>query len=108
VVGDMEEDVGIVEDDPDAGVHHLLGDVLGGGGGGSDDADDVVGLLDALLKLIDMLNDDITDGTPDLLRVVVEDVVDHEPSLWEDGAARDGAPEVACADERDVVRLFET
>src|SRR5215203_4586599 len=80
--GDVQEDVGVVEDHPDIGVDHQVGDFLGGGGRGGDDADD--------------------------LRVVVEDVVDHETPLGEDGARRNGATEVARADQRDVVSLPET
>src|SRR5918994_1098126 len=54
-----------------------------------------------------MLDDDVAHGAADLLRVVVEDVVDDEAPLGEDGARRYGAAEVARADQRDVVGLPE-
>src|SRR5918911_1246135 len=98
-IGDVEEDIRVVEYYLDAGVCHQLGDVLGGGGGGGDDADHLVGLGDALLELVDVLDDDVTNGTPNLLRVVIEDIMDHEPPLGEDSAARDGAPKVTRPDE---------
>src|SRR3989337_3143854 len=75
-VGDVEEDVGVVEDNPDAGFDHQLGDTLSGGRGGGDNADDLVGLRDALLPLVSVLDDDVADGASNLLRVIVEDVVD--------------------------------
>src|SRR5215207_204032 len=105
--GDVQEDVGVVEDHPDIGVDHQVGDFLGGGGGGGDDADDLLGLGDALLELVYVLDDDVAHGASDLLRVVVEDVVDDEAPLGEDGASRYGAAEVARTDQRDVVGLPE-
>src|ERR687889_1501049 len=105
--GDVQEDVGVVEDHPDVGVDHQVGDFLGGGGRGGDDADDLLGLGDALLEFVDVLDDDVAHGASYLLRVVVEDVVDHEAPLGEDGARRYGAAEVARADQRDVVSLPE-
>src|SRR5215210_2537055 len=107
VGGDVQEDVGVVEDHPDIGVDHQTGDLLGRGGRGRDDADDFFGLGDALLELVDVLDDDVAHGAAYLLRVVVEDVVDHETPLGEDGARRYGATEVARADQRDVVGLPE-
>src|SRR3712207_7773170 len=80
-------------------------DVLGGGGGGGDDADDLLGLGHALGELVYVLDDHVADGAPDLVRVGVEDVVDDEAPLGQDGARRDGAPQVAGAHERDVVGL---
>src|ERR687889_276306 len=106
--GDVQEDVGVVEDHPDVGVDHQVGDFLGGGGRGGDDADDLLGLGDALLEFVDVLDDDVAHGASYLLRVVVEDVVDHETPLGEDGARRYGATEVARADQGDVVGLPET
>src|ERR687896_428391 len=105
---DVEEDVSVIEDDPDIGVDHQVGDLLGRGGWGRDDADDLLGLGDALLELVYVLDDDVAHGASDLLRVVVEDVVDDEASLGEDGARRYGTAEVACADQRYVVGLPET
>src|SRR5918994_3520888 len=105
VGGYVEEDVGVIEDDPDVGVDHQVGDLLGGGRGGGDDADDLLGLGDALRELVYVLDDDVAHGATDLLRSVVEDVVDDKAPLGEDGARRDGAPEVARADQRDVVGL---
>src|SRR5215203_6518340 len=105
VGGHVEEDVGVVEDDADVGVDHQVGDLLGGGGGGGDDADDLLCLGDALFELVYVLDDDVANGAPDLLRVIVEDVVDYEAPLGQDRARRDGAPEVARADQRDVVGL---
>src|SRR5215207_4406789 len=104
---DVEKDVCVIEDDPDLGVDHQVGDLLGGGGGGRDDADDLLGFGDALLELVYVLDDDVAYGASDLLRVVVEDVMDDEASLREDGARRYGATEVARADQRDVVGLPE-
>src|SRR5918999_5959088 len=104
---DVEEDVGVIEDDPDIGVDHQVGDLLGRGGWGCDDADDLLCLGDALLELVYVLDDDIAHGASDLLRVVVEDVVYDEAPLGEDGARRNGAAEVARADQRDVVGLPE-
>ena len=92
VGGDVEQDVGVVEDDADVGVDHEVGDVLGGGGGGGNDADDLLGLGDALGELVYVLDDDVADGAPDLVGVGVEDVVDDEAPLGQDGARRDGAP----------------
>src|SRR5215208_6166632 len=94
---------GYVEED--VGVDHQLGDLLGGGGGGGDDADELLRLGDALLELVYVLDDDVAHRAPDLIRVVVEDVVDDEAPLGQDGARRDGAPEVAGAHQRDVVGL---
>src|SRR5215207_11172915 len=105
VGGYVKEDVGVVEDDADVGVDHQVGDLLGEGGGGGDDADDLLCLCNALLELVYVLDDDVAHGAPDLLGVVVEDVVDDEAPLGQDGARRDGAPEVAGADQRDVVGL---
>src|SRR5215204_5164013 len=102
---DVQQDVGVVEDDPDIGIDHQVGDLLGGGGWGRDDADDLLGFGDALLELVYMLDNDVAHGASDLLRVVVEDVVDDEASLGEDGARRYGTAEVARADQRDVVGL---
>src|SRR5215218_9820042 len=102
---DVEEDVCVVEDNPDIGVDHQVGDLLGSGGRGRDDADDLLGLGDALLELVYVLDYDVAHGASDLLRVVVEDVVDDEASLGEDGASRYGAAEVARANQRDVVGL---
>src|SRR5215210_3869358 len=107
VGGDVQEDVGVVEDHPDIGVDHQTGDLLGRGGWGRDDADDLLGLGDALLEFVNVLDDDVAYGASDLLRVVVEDVVDDEASLGEDRARRYGAAEVASADKRDVVGLPE-
>src|SRR5215210_1528213 len=104
---DVQEDVGVVEDDPDVGVDHQVGDLLGRGGGGRDDADDLLGLGDALLELVYVLDDDVAHGASDLLRVVVEDVVYDEAPLGENGARRNGAAEVASADQRYVVGLPE-
>src|SRR5215218_5814205 len=87
--GDVKEDISIVEYHLDAGVHHQVCDLLSGGGGGGDDADHLLRLVGALFKLIYMLDDDVADGTPNLLRVVIEDVVDHEPPLGQNSAARD-------------------
>ena len=81
VGGNVEEDVSVVENDPDVGVDHQVGDVLGSGGRGGDDANDFLGLSYALLELVYVLDDDVADGAPDLLRVVVEDVVDDEAPL---------------------------
>src|SRR5215208_4094005 len=103
---DVQQDVGVVEDDPDIGIDHQVGDLLGGGGWGRDDADDLLCLGDALLELVYVL-DDVAYGAADLLRVVVEDVVDDEASLGENGARRYGAAEIARADQRDVVGLPE-
>src|SRR4028119_2035324 len=89
--------VGVVEDAADVGVGHQVRDVLGGGGGGGDDADDLLGLGHALGELVYMLDDYVTDGAPDLVGVRVEDVVDDEAPLGQDGARRDGAPQVAGA-----------
>src|SRR5215208_4118950 len=94
---------GYVEED--VGVDHQLGDLLGGGGGGGDDADDLLRLGDALLELVYVLDNDVAHRAPDLFRVVVEDVVDDEAPLGQDGARRDGAPEVAGTYQRDVVSL---
>src|ERR687895_2662415 len=105
---DVEEDVGVIEDDPDIGVDHQVGDLLGRGGWGCDDADDLLGLGDALLELVYVLDDDVAHGAADLLRVVVEDVVDDEAPLGEDGARRNGTAEVTRADQRYVVGLPET
>src|SRR5215216_4421815 len=104
---DVQQDVGVVEDDPDIGIDHQVGDLLGGGGWGRDDADDLLCLGDALLELVYVLDDDVAYGAADLLRVVVEDVVDDEASLGENGARRNGAAEVARADQRAVVGLPE-
>src|SRR5215204_930563 len=104
---DVEEDVCVVEDHPDIGVDHQVGDLLGRGGWGRDDADDLLCLGDALLELVYVLDDDVAHGASDLLRVVVEDVVYDEAPLGEDGARRNGAAEVARADQRDVVGLPE-
>src|ERR687893_1735244 len=104
---DVEEDVSVIEDDPDIGVDHQVGDLLGRGGWGRDDADDLICLGDALLEFVNVLDDDVAHGASDLLRVVVEDVVDDEASLGEDSARRYGAAEVARADKRDVVGLPE-
>jgi hypothetical protein len=104
---DVEEGVCIVEDHPDIGVDHQVGDLLGRGGWGRDDADDLLGLGDALLELVYVLDYDVVHGASDLLRVVVEDVVDDEASLGENGASRYGAAEVASSDQRDVVGLPE-
>src|SRR5215207_2153485 len=105
VGGYVKEDVGVVEDDADVGVDHQVGDLLGGGGGGCDDADDLLCFGDALRQLVYVLDDDVAHRAPDLLGVVVEDVVDDEAPLGEDGARRDGAPEVARTYQRDVVSL---
>src|ERR671910_1221400 len=107
VGGYVEEDVGVVEDDADVGVDHQVGDLLGGGGGGCDDADDLLGFGDALRELVYVLDDDVAHGAPDPLRVDVEDVVDDEASLGQHGARRDGAPEFASPDQRDVVGLSQ-
>src|SRR5918997_764220 len=88
---DVEEDVCVVQDHPDIGVDHQFGDLLGRGRWGGDDADDLLGLGDALLELVYVLDDDVAHGASDLLRVVVEDVVDDETSLGED-VARPFAP----------------
>src|ERR687896_1993260 len=102
---DVEEDVSVIEDDPDIGVDHQVGDLLGRGGWGRDDADDLLGLGDALLELVYVLDDDVAHGASDLLRIVVEDVVDDEASLGEDGARRYGAAKIASPDQGDVVGL---
>src|SRR5215207_7911442 len=104
---DVQEDVGVVEDHLDVGVDHQVGDLLGRGGRGGDDADDLLCLGDALLELVYVLDDDVAHGASDLLRVVVEHVVDDEASLGEDGARRYGAAKVARADQRDVIGLPE-
>src|SRR5829696_5320029 len=54
-----------------------------------------------------VLDYDVAHGASDLLRVVVEDVVDDEASLGEDGASRYGAAKIASSDQRDVVGLPE-
>src|SRR5215208_5925128 len=105
--GDVQEDVGVIEDHPDVGVDHQVGDFLGGGGRGGDDTDDLLGLGDALLEFVYVLDDDVANGASNLLRVVVEDVVDDETSLGEDGARRYGAAEVARPNQRDIVGLPE-
>src|SRR5215208_42557 len=104
---DVEEGVCVVEDHPDIGVHQQVGDLLSRGGWGRDDADDLLGLGDALLELVYVLDYDVAHGASDLLRVVVEDVVDDETSLGEDGARRYGAAEVARPNQRDIVGLPE-
>ncbi len=103
----MQQDVGVVEDHLNAGVNHQVCHVLGGGRWGGDDADDLVGLCHAFLEFVYVFYDDVADGPPGLVRVVVEDVVDHEPALGEYGAGGDGATEVAGPDERDVVGLLQ-
>src|SRR5215212_1040505 len=80
---------------------------MGRGGWGRDDADDLLGLGDALLELVYVLDYDVAHGTSDLLRVVVEDVVDDEAPLGENRARRYGTAEVARAHQRDVVGLPE-
>src|SRR5215212_1275614 len=105
VGGYVEEDVGVVEDDPDIGVDHQFGDLLGGRGGGGDYTDDLLGLGDALLELVYVLDDDVAYRAPDLRWIIVEDVVDDEAPLGQDGACRDRTPEVARAYQRDIVGL---
>src|SRR4028118_2182789 len=78
---DVQEDIGVVEDHPDVGVDHQVGDVLGGCGRGGDDADDLLGLRNALLELVYVLDDDVAHGAPALPRAVVAGV-------GEEGGAR--------------------
>src|SRR5215211_8200207 len=104
---DVEEGGCVVEDHPDIGVHQQVGDLLGRGGWGRDDAYDLLGLGDALLELVYVLDYDVAHGASDLLRVVVEDVVYEEAPLGEDGASRNSAAKIASSDQRDVVGLPE-
>src|SRR5215218_1719562 len=108
ISSDVEEDVGVVEDDANTRIDHELGDLLGCGRGGGDDADDLLRLVYALFELVYVLDDDVTNGAPDLRRIVVEDVVYHKAPLGQDRACRDSTPQVPSADQRDVVGLPQT
>src|SRR3712207_7317647 len=79
----VEEDIRVIENDPDVGVDHQVSDLLGGGCGGGDDADDLLGFGDALRELIYVLDDDVAHGAPDLLRVVVEDRSEEHTSEFQ-------------------------
>src|SRR3712207_7605325 len=80
VGGDVEEDVGVVEDDADTRIDHQLGYLLGGGGGGGDYAADLLRLIHALLEFVHVLDDDVAYRAPDLRRVVVEDRSEEDTS----------------------------
>src|SRR3712207_2772 len=74
---------------------------------GGYDADDLLGLGDAMLQFVDILDHNGLAASSCLLRAAVEGSVDYEAPPWQDGGTGDGAAEVSGADERDVVGLAQ-
>src|SRR6476646_3095657 len=93
--------VGVVEDDLDAGVDELVGELLGRGRRHGEDADDDVLLLDDAAQVVDMTDGLVAHALADLVAVGVEDRHDAEAVVGEDVRAGDRPPEVPGAEERD-------
>ena len=100
---DLQQRLGVVEDDLHAGVDQLVGELLGGGGRDGEDADDDVLLVDDRLQVVGMADQRGADLLADLRRVRVEDRDDAEAVVGEDVARGDRLAEVAGAEQRDVV-----
>src|SRR3954447_10495443 len=100
---DLQQRVGVVEDDLHAGVAEPVGQRLGRDGRYCEDADDDVLLLDHLTQVVDRTHALRADLLADLAGVVVEDRDDPEAVVGEDVARGDGLAEVPGAEQRDVV-----
>src|SRR3954447_5185963 len=103
---DLQERLGVVEDDLDAGFDEVVGHALGRVGGHGEHSDDDVLLRHDLLKVrvrahVELVA--LADRLPDLAVVGVEDRHNPEAVVSEDVRAGDRLAEVARAEQRDVV-----
>src|SRR3954452_8112349 len=102
----LDQRLGVVEDDLDPGADEVVGHALGGLGGHGEHADDDVLVLDHALQIRVGAHAQLAaaaDGLTDLAVVRVEDRHHPEAVVGEDVGARDRLAEVAGAEEGDVV-----
>ena len=99
----VEQRFRVVEDDADAGIDEVVGDLLRRAGRHGEDADDDVLVAHDVLQPTLVLDRRSAERVPDLGLVGVEDGRDVDPVLGEDRRAGDRLPEAAGADQGDVV-----
>src|SRR5829696_276165 len=100
----LEQGLGVVEDDLDAGVDEVVGHLLGGPRRHGEHAHDHVLVADHALELVVWTHRQVVvHAHPDLGRVLVEESDDPEAVVGEDVRAGDRLPEVARSEQRDVV-----
>jgi hypothetical protein len=99
----LQQLLGVVEDDLHTGLDQSVGDGLGCGGRHGEDADDDLLLGDDPLELAEVAHLEAADLCADDRRVDVEHGDDLEAVVGEDVGAGDRLAEVADAEEGDVV-----
>src|SRR5438132_6040176 len=103
VLRHVEESLGVVEDDPDAGFDEIVRDALRVVRRDGDDSHDDVLFPDCVGEPRVVADRHVADGPADLVGVGVEDCRDVDSVLGEDRRARDCLPETPRPDQGDVV-----